>query len=395
LAGYSNKRSGSDMQQPNASVQRRFPAIDSLRGVLVLLVVFHHVHLRFVLNKLPVATLLPKPVSRVIFWSGYYAVVMFFVVSGFLITHHSLRRWHALPRIELASFYWLRFTRIYPCLFILLLVLSCLHLVGAEGFVIDPQRSSLGRAVLAALTFHFNWLEGTRGYLPGAWDVLWSLSVEEAFYLVFPLMCVLARRELVSVGLLLVPIVLGPIHRAASLGDDPWNEYAYLSCLDGIAFGCLAAWLRQRTGRERAAAGGGWLVHAALALGAVCMAFVLAARDSVDDLGLTDSGLHVSVLALGTALVLWSVLERPASRRSWLQIIGDSSYEIYLTHMFVVLPAPRLFKASGASLPWVFAVYAATAVLSVALGWAVSRYYSQPLAAALRKRKPRTSRIPA
>lgn len=71
-----------DIQQ-TSSVVRRFAAIDALRGVLVLLVVLHHVHLRFILNRYPVATLVPKPLGRVIFWSGYYAVVMFFVVSGF------------------------------------------------------------------------------------------------------------------------------------------------------------------------------------------------------------------------------------------------------------------------------------------------------------------------
>lgn len=377
------------MHEPRRDA-RRFPAIDNLRGVLVLLVVFHHVHLRFVLSKFPVATLLPKPVARVTFWSGYYAVVMFFVVSGFLITHHSLRRWHALPRIELTSFYWLRFTRIYPCLFLLLVVLSTLHGLGVTGYSIDPQKSSLGRAVVAALTFHFNWLEGTRGYLPGAWDVLWSLSVEEAFYVVFPLMCVLARRESVSLALLLAPIVLGPLNRVARLDEEPWNEYAYLSCLDCIAFGCLAAWLQHRR-RADAAAQSGKLAYAVLALGAACMLLIIVARETVAALGLVDAGLHVSVLALGTACVLWAALELPSStRRSWLQVVGESSYEIYLTHMFVVMAAPGSFKASGASLPWVLAFYVATALLSVLLGCVVARYYGAPLAAALRRRKLRT-----
>ena len=39
---------------------------------------------------------------------------------------------------------------------------------------------------------HLNWLEARTGYLPAAWNVLWSLSVEEAFYLAFPLLCMLA-----------------------------------------------------------------------------------------------------------------------------------------------------------------------------------------------------------
>lgn len=381
------------MQQPISNA-RRYPAIDSLRGVLVLLVVFHHVHLRFVLSKLPVATLLPKPLARVIFWSGYYAVVMFFVVSGFLITHHSLRRWQTLPQIELSGFYWLRFTRIYPCLLLLLVVLATLHLLGVPGYVINPQQSSLGRAILAALTFHFNWLEGTRGYLPGAWDVLWSLSVEEAFYLAFPLICVLARREGVALAAMLVPIALGPWSRVVNAETAPWDEYAYLSCLDGIAFGCLAAWLQLRAARKRGqGAASGARTWSRLAFGAACMLLVIVARETVVDLELVDTGLHITVLAVGTALVLWSLVELATTspkaqraRRLWLQTVGESSYEIYLTHMFAVLAAPSLFRASGASLPWVFAFYAATGLASVALGYLVSRYYGAPLAAALRKR---------
>jgi peptidoglycan/LPS O-acetylase OafA/YrhL len=118
------------------------------------------------------------------------------------------------------------------------------------------------------------------------------------------------------------------------------------------------------------------------------MLFIIVARETVGALGLVDAGLHVSVLALGTACVLWAALELPSStRRSWLQVVGESSYEIYLTHMFVVMAAPRLFQASGASLPWVFAFYVATALLSVLLGCVVARYYGAPLAAALRGRK--------
>ena len=168
----------------------RDAGIDVLRGLSVLLVVAaSHVNLRFALNHYDVAKLLPKPLARVVFWSGYYAVIVFFVISGFLITSLSLRRWSSLGRIDARAFYWMRFARIVPCLVALLLVLSVLHLAGAHDYVIDPCARSLPRAIVAALTFHFNWLEGTRGYLPGSWDVLWSLSIEEAFYVVFPLVC--------------------------------------------------------------------------------------------------------------------------------------------------------------------------------------------------------------
>ena len=363
---------------------RRFPAIDALRGGLVLLVVLHHVHLRFVLNKYAVATLLPKAGARVIFWSGYYAVVMFFVVSGFLITHHSLRRWRSLARLPLGSFYWLRLTRIYPCLLALLAVLTTFHLLGLSGYVIDPGKSSLPRAVLAALTFHFNWLEGTRGYLPGAWDVLWSLSVEEAFYLGFPLLCVGLRSERLIACALVLLIAIGPVSRALTT-DSPWDEYAYLSCLDCIAFGCLAAWAHVRAPQQARAR---WLTRSLQFIGALLIGAVIAARETVGSLRLPELGLSVTLLALGTALVLWATAQQasavPLRGSSWLCAIGERSYEIYLTHMFVVLAMVSVFRSSGLSLAWAWVFYAAATLASIALGFVVARWVGPRLTTLLR-----------
>jgi len=374
-----------EIQQTSAGA-RRYPAIDALRGVLVLLVVLHHVHLRFVLNAYPVATLVPKPVARIIFWSGYYAVVMFFVISGFLITHHSLRRWQTLSRLQLGAFYWLRFTRIYPCLLLLLAALTILHLIGLSGYVIDPQRSSLARAIVAALTFHFNWLEGTRGYLPGAWDVLWTLSVEETFYAFFPLACLMLRRERVIACALLVLIAAGPVSRVLTQGE-PWNSYAYLSCLDCIAIGCLAAWLHERALHVDAARSG-WFMRSCLVVGVLLICLVVVLRETVDSLGLARAGLHVTVLAVGTALLLLAIAELPMDGRlrssSWLQLVGKSSYEIYLTHMFVVFTTVATFRASQLPLCLVFVFYVAAILASIALGFVVARFVGQPLAAALR-----------
>ncbi|HEX5122902.1 MAG TPA: acyltransferase [Rhodanobacteraceae bacterium] len=367
------------------TANRRDAGIDLLRGLCVLLVVLHHVNLRFALNHYDVANLLPKLLARVVFWSGYYAVIVFFVISGFLITGLSLRRWSSLGRIDVRAFYAMRSARIAPCLVALLLVLSVLHLAGAHDYAIDPARASLPRAIIAALTFHFNWLEGTRGYLPGSWDILWSLSIEEAFYVAFPLVCLLVRREAVLVVPLLALIVLGPFVRVWNADIEPWDEYAYLACFDGIAFGCLAALIHARLAPSRR-----WLV-AAFACGVGAMLLIVVFRHTASALGLVTTGLYITVLELGAALVLLAFAGGLFAGASWrgtrtIRAIGRWSYEIYLTHMFVVFTTVALFKATAASLNYVGVWYLGALVASVLLGAFVARWYSEPANAALRTR---------
>jgi peptidoglycan/LPS O-acetylase OafA/YrhL len=142
----------------------------------------------------------------------------------------SLRRWGALSAIDVRDFYRLRFARIAPLLLLLLLVLSLLHFAGTPGFIVSQNTGGLGRALIAALTFHINLLEARRGYLPGSWDILWSLSVEEMFYLCFPLICRCARLEKWLIVILAVFIALGPIARTLwTHGNETWREVSYLS----------------------------------------------------------------------------------------------------------------------------------------------------------------------
>ncbi|HVT32442.1 MAG TPA: acyltransferase [Rhodanobacteraceae bacterium] len=374
------------MSEAASSRLPHFAGIDVLRGLAVLAVVAHHVHLRFLLNHFDVAALLPKPIARVVFWSGYYGVIVFFVVSGFLIANLSMRRWSSLPCIEPRAFYVLRFARIFPCLIALLAVLSILHLAGFADYAIDSARASLPRAIGAALAFHFNWLEGTHGYLPGSWDVLWSLSIEEAFYFFFPLVCIALRNERVIMLALLVFIVVGPFSRVFDAASEPWDEYAYLSCMDGIAFGCLAAMFQARRAISRRA------LRIALAAGLAMMLLVIAFRPATNALGLVSNGLYITVLEAGTALVLLAIAggagERWSARGFFaaLGFVGRRSYEIYLTHMFVVFAAVAAFKAMNADLALVGLWYAAAVAISIALGDVVARGFSFPMNRAIRRR---------
>jgi peptidoglycan/LPS O-acetylase OafA/YrhL len=361
----------------------RLNGVDVMRGLCVLLVTLHHIHLRFWLNDYDVDHYLPKLSNRVLFWSGYYAVICFFVISGFLITGLSLRRWGRLGSVHLGRFYAMRAARILPCLMLLLLVSSALDLAGSPAFTINPARASLTQALWAALGFHVNWLEGHHGYLPGTWDVLWSLSVEEAFYIVFPLACLILRRGRMLLLAAACLVIVGPISRTLLAEQEPWGQYAYLSCMDGIALGCLTAFVCARFDFPRR------LLGVALALGAAISVIVLVTCSEDSHTGLARYGFNVTLLEAGVALMLLAfgggVGHRAWARgTAWVRSIGRSSYEIYLVHMFVVLSLMQLFQRIAPPL-WTTPVwYCSMLVLSLLSGHALSRYYSEPLNRALR-----------
>src|SRR5579884_2761518 len=107
-----------------ASAVRRVDGIDVLRGLSILAVVIHHITLRLPLRRTVIGKLLPGAIVNDLSWNGYNGVIIFFAISGFLITTNCLRRWGSLSRIEPRRFYRMRFARIAPMLVGLLAVLS-------------------------------------------------------------------------------------------------------------------------------------------------------------------------------------------------------------------------------------------------------------------------------
>lgn len=358
----------------------RNAGIDVLRGLSILLVVVHHLGLRIPLRQSALADVLPRWALNAMIYNGYEAVFIFFVISGFLIATHAMARWGRLSDLDLRAFYVRRASRILPCLLALVAVLSLLHLAGAADYVITRPGQSLGRAVGSALGLHLNWYEGHLGYLPGNWDVLWSLSIEEVFYLAFPLVCLALPRKRVLVPALALLALSLPVTRAALASNEIWQEKAYLPGMAGIAMGVLAALAGRHLQPGRR---GAQLLGLAGLVGLVMI--------------LCFEGVLWRLLGNGTMLVLtgsvaclvlachWGAAGRLPGT-GWLQSLGRLSYEIYLTHMFVVWPIVHVFRAHGANFRWGFLWYLPEVALAWGLGWMVARAFSQPVERRLRGR---------
>ncbi|HEU4413885.1 MAG TPA: acyltransferase [Candidatus Angelobacter sp.] len=402
------------MPQPatvSSQAENRVQGIDILRGLCIIAVVLHHTNLRVRFHLSAFGKLLGPSADRVLFWNGYYGVIVFFVISGFLITTWSLKRWGSLRHIDRRQFYLMRFARIIPCLAGLLAILALLDRAGVPRFVINTQHTSLGRALLAALTFHINWLEAHTGYLPASWDVLWSLSVEEVFYVFFPLLCTLLRKQLLIAGAFCCFVIIGPFARTHAF-NDLWADYGYLSGMDGIALGCLAAIL---TARIRLS--GKATVALRLCGSALCL-LITVFRAAAARLAFYKAGLDVTILELGAAMLLISLQQRfensaiagdvtrattsansPNGVKSFfnstarllfhstafLRWFGRNSYEVYLTHMFVLWPVVLLYLHYGISLNFLPLLFPVALALTGLLGYLVAQFYSEPLNRGIRK----------
>jgi peptidoglycan/LPS O-acetylase OafA/YrhL len=362
----------------------RLDGVDILRGLAIFFVLMNHVNMRLLLAHVPYTRRLPDQLVSSLVWNGQFGVQIFFAVSGFLITSTTLRRWGALARVSIRDFYLLRFARIVPLLLLLLLVLSALHFAGFPDFIVSAKTGGLGRALLAALTLHVNVLEARRGYLPGNWDILWSLSVEEMFYLFFPPLCRLLGRGRLLLVLFLAFSAAGPFARTVlTHGNAVWREYSYLGGMDAIALGCLTAWLVSRKRFRRPVLGVFFCAGSALLI------FILGFTNLANRAGLERTGLDMTLLAIGTCMLMVAAAETPwRSPRALAPLLklGQRSYEVYLTHMFVVFGLFRLFLAAGKPLDLVPALFLTVILIAGLLGELVARLYSEPMNRFLRNR---------
>ena len=368
-----------------SSALSRNAGIDFLRGLSILLVLLNHIGIRLRLTQGVLAAHLPKEFLNDLNFNGSEAVYIFFVISGFLITKNALMRWGRVGAIESRGFYVRRAARILPLLMTLVAVLAVLHLAGVDGYVIGRPGQSLHGAIGSAFGLCLNWYEARTGYLPANWDVLWSLSIEEIFYLAFPLICVFLRRSwLVATAMALLALSL-PVS-LAMIGNNPmWREKAYLPGMAGIAMGVLGALAANRF-RHRSRR----LLLPFYVVGAVGLVGVLGFERELWRWFGNGTILLLTFSAMCMVLAFyWSAALGRSPRMpgmGWMCSYGRLSYEIYLTHMFVVITMLWIFRSSGAGMRWGFLWYAPTVAACWILGWIVAKYFSAPCDKSIRQR---------
>jgi peptidoglycan/LPS O-acetylase OafA/YrhL len=353
--------------------------VDRLRGLAALMVVLSHAS-----GYIP-GTLAGFPLAfRVsIGANGYHGVSLFFAISGFLITQKIINASTAAGSFSLNEFYLHRVGRIAPCL-ILMICLACL--ISFSG-IRDTQIDWPGfpRVLLEILTFTYNldlhhifslYMQNPAvipySAVPRLWNPLWSLSVEEVFYLCFPLMMLTIRNRTALITSLLIVIILGPIERYRTA-----SFYWYFSNFDDIAIGCLVALIF--TGRSVSSRAVRLLSRSAGL--AIISATFLITQDPNAALVWGPTG-----IGAGAAFFLIGTIDEASSPSKLLFIpeqFGRLSYEVYLFHMILLTLLRTSFETVAAEVPnWQGPVsyisLAAFIFLLFGAGQLVSRYFSIP-----------------
>jgi peptidoglycan/LPS O-acetylase OafA/YrhL len=263
-----------------------------------------------------------------VFPGGYIGVDVFFVLSGFLITVLLLQEHAALGTVSLKRFYVRRALRLLPALLVV-----CASVMTVASFVPRlEERTETMRGSLAALTYTaapaaaFGWAD------LGLMLHTWSLSVEEYFYLFWPLLllALLRRHRPVLERALILLLIAAIAYRWWAADSAGWSitriAYGPDSRLGQLLVGCaLAVFLAKVTPRLRA-----WHGAAALAL---LVAFVLLPFGQVNDFYYHGGS---TAVALGSAVLIAACMAGPSSALSRLLStrpmvwIGRRSYGIYL-----------------------------------------------------------------
>jgi peptidoglycan/LPS O-acetylase OafA/YrhL len=333
------------------------PDIDGLRAFSILSVIIYHAF----------PQVLP---------GGFVGVDIFFVISGYLITS-IITKGVQQNDFSLIGFYRRRVQRIFPALAIILL--SCL-LIG--WFTLLPaEMAMLGKHTAAASIFIPNfslWLEA--GYFDTSSELkpllhLWSLGVEEQFYLLWPVLLLLASRWRLKLLAVLSTLFLASFAINILLAGDDSAASFYLPQFRAWEL-LLGAFLTLAPSQKSATHGSepAWLPNAISVFGLVLMV----TATMVIDRSRVFPGWWAVLPTGGAALIIFagsqSVVSRFLLSHPLLVWIGKISFPLYLWH-WPLLAFARVMEAGEIGPELRLLILA----VSVALSWLTYRYLEKPL----------------
>lgn len=347
---------------------RRWLALDGLRGVAVLAVIYEHWH--------PGLAILSQ---------GGAGVDVFFALSGFLITTLLLDEQGTRGRIDLPAFWMRRVIRLVPALLLMVGIVVVLALATGNG----PTIQAVPWAV--TYTMDIRMCCTVQGYTFTVLDHTWSLAVEEQFYLIWPVILYVtfaAKLRWRAFRWLLALAILDTVYQGVmTLWINSQRSYfGPDSHAFGLLFGCAAAyWCK-----EHPAAGHPKLAHAISLLAGLG---IIACFNAPAGAYVWRS-LILGVVAFLTVVIVSQVVVQPGGitqrflEARWIRWVGVRSYGLYLYHYMLV--AGWWWPATHGALQWT-----ALAILKLGGSFAIAAlswtYLERPVQRHFRRRWVRLS----
>lgn len=334
------------------------PSLDGMRAVSILIVFLSHAG---------VSSLIP----------GGFGVTVFFFLSGYLITTLLTREQDSHGGIAVKAFYLRRVVRLGPPMLITLAVALALAATGIAAGGMDLS------TVASQIFFYYNYhaLYAGAGNSVEGLGILWSLAVEEHFYVIWPAIFIgigRGRIGLWHMAALLVAILAWRAVRFFVLGDGEWTIYISTDTrLDSLLYGCLLALLVWRGKADRV-----FPTTPALRLGLLGLSVaVLVATFLIRDEAFRST-LRYSLQGLALMPIFHYAVTRPRDLMfrplNWapMRRLGLWSYTIYLIHFVIIDAVARNgIGERGDTAPALLA-----AVLSVGYAAAIYAWIERPLA---------------
>ncbi|MDP9140315.1 MAG: acyltransferase [Pseudomonadota bacterium] len=351
-------------KQPNAvaSATSEIASLNGIRAVAVMLVFFSHGGM---------GEIIP----------GGLGVTVFFVLSGFLITTLMRLEYHSHGGIDLRAFYVRRVLRLMPPLLVVVALAALLSSLN----LIDGAFSPLGMLSVLFYFGNYHIIATDFAGIPAGIGVVWSLAVEEHFYLLYPpLALALLRTDQLwltraTLVVLCVAILGWRIWLASQGASDAHISMSTDTRADAILIGCLLAFWRNPAMQVIAAPipPGHVLRDALIAL--ACVLVLVATLIYRDEFFRQGARYTVQSLAIAP-LIRLSIVRAAQVPFRWLNTrpmvyIGTISYSIYLLHQLVLFGILRASPQLDG-----FPALMLTAVLVLAIAEPIRRWIEQPCA---------------
>ncbi|HEY1781877.1 MAG TPA: acyltransferase [Roseiarcus sp.] len=334
------------------------PSLDGIRAISILIVVLAHSGLE---------ALVP----------GGLGVTIFFFLSGYLITTLMLTERERNGGINILNFYTRRVFRLMPALLISLAI--------AYGLTYTKMLSgSITGAGLAAQLLYFANYYGLffdPGHtIPDGTGILWSLAVEEHFYIFYPLLmalmlgCALRPRTIGALlGVVCLAVLAWRIHLVLSPGFvSDRTYYASDTRIDSIIYGCILAIVANPRQQPNGLTAMSWVDWAIVATAGGTLLLTLLDRNLV-----FRETIRYSIQGLALAPLFYFAIKFPDNRlfrklnSPWLVSLGVYSYSIYLIHYVLIMLIMRNVPALAAKS---FILFPTALLLSIAYAAAIDRF---------------------